>query len=621
MALNRRVLDVSGRLSLLSPQPEVLNIVKRAGIHNVLRVFETEADLIKTSEDIIMQTTSFKLGDIQSIAQGIQQPQPPQSEFDQLRNEIGSVFGGQESPSQQSVPEPPKTKGLYRFDQESAPQMQPAPESMQPSLEQEIDDVFSQFEAESNEATDDFAEQSNQYMAPPVQPQFTPPSAPQGRGGFVPPQPPQFQARQYTPPPPQTPQARPPQQKSFEQPAQMTPPPRAFTPPEPVKPMPDFSAIRPETQRFPAAPGAPSKPLPPRKSEPPEQEFFEDDVESFDVPSRKKPPKPPKIDDSFEIDDDPFDDEIKKKSPAGMLVLIVLILAIGGAGVFFGYSKFMKKPGAPVPTPTTVQPSAPATPQIPVDDAQTPDQPKVEEQKVTEEIPEPPKVVEKKPAPKPVARSKPAAKPQVRETERPAPKPAAPAPAPTVNQVVISSNPSGASVIINGQTMGTTPFTWDKPFFGAVNVAVSKSGYKQSSKTIEFTGGTLRESFTLDKEAPPPPAPAPVVKAEPKPTPPPPVPVDEPDDFGLDPDPAPAPAPAPTAAAFSGSGDASIFIASIPPVADVYLDGKLVGKTNVSELKLPAGTHNLKFVKGPKELTKAITVQPGKNPSQMVRLP
>jgi hypothetical protein len=38
-------------------------------------------------------------------------------------------------------------------------------------------------------------------------------------------------------------------------------------------------------------------------------------------------------------------------------------------------------------------------------------------------------------------------------------------------------------------------------------------------------------------------------------------------------------------------------------------------------LKLPSGTHILRFVKGPKEVTKEVTVQSGKNPSQMVRLP
>ncbi len=47
----------------------------------------------------------------------------------------------------------------------------------------------------------------------------------------------------------------------------------------------------------------------------------------------------------------------------------------------------------------------------------------------------------------------------------------------------------------------------------------------------------------------------------------------------------------------------------------------LVGSTNVSEIKLPSGTLTLRFVKGPKEVSQEITLQPGKNPSRLVRLP
>jgi hypothetical protein len=70
-----------------------------------------------------------------------------------------------------------------------------------------------------------------------------------------------------------------------------------------------------------------------------------------------------------------------------------------------------------------------------------------------------------------------------------------------------------------------------------------------------------------------------------------------------------------------GGGEAAtVFIASIPPVADIYMDGKLIGKTNISELKVTSGTHSLRFVKGDKEVSKQMTFQVGKNPSQMVRL-
>jgi anti-anti-sigma factor len=72
----------------------------------------------------------------------------------------------------------------------------------------------------------------------------------------------------------------------------------------------------------------------------------------------------------------------------------------------------------------------------------------------------------------------------------------------------------------------------------------------------------------------------------------------------------------------SGSGGESgtIFIATIPPVAEVYLNGKLLGKSNVDELNVTAGTYMVKFVKGGKEVTKEMTFKAGKNPSQMIKI-
>ena len=78
--------------------------------------------------------------------------------------------------------------------------------------------------------------------------------------------------------------------------------------------------------------------------------------------------------------------------------------------------------------------------------------------------------------------------------------------------------------------------------------------------------------------------------------------------------------PAPAASQAPQGESGTIFIASIPPVADVYMDGTRIGKTNVEELKITAGTHTMKFVKGTKEIEKVMTFQPGKNASQMVRI-
>jgi hypothetical protein len=70
----------------------------------------------------------------------------------------------------------------------------------------------------------------------------------------------------------------------------------------------------------------------------------------------------------------------------------------------------------------------------------------------------------------------------------------------------------------------------------------------------------------------------------------------------------------------TGGPPGTIFISSLPPMADVYMDGRKIGKTNIAELKITAGKHTMKFVKGDKELTKTMTFTDGKNPSQLIRL-
>ena len=58
----------------------------------------------------------------------------------------------------------------------------------------------------------------------------------------------------------------------------------------------------------------------------------------------------------------------------------------------------------------------------------------------------------------------------------------------------------------------------------------------------------------------------------------------------------------------------------MPPVADVYMDGKLIGKTNISKLNVSPGTHSMKFVKGTIEVTEDMTFKPGDNPSHFLIL-
>jgi len=64
----------------------------------------------------------------------------------------------------------------------------------------------------------------------------------------------------------------------------------------------------------------------------------------------------------------------------------------------------------------------------------------------------------------------------------------------------------------------------------------------------------------------------------------------------------------------------AVFISSLPPIADVYLDGIHVGKTNVEILYVKPGKHVVAFKKGEYENSFEFTFLEGPNPSQLVRL-
>jgi hypothetical protein len=119
------------------------------------------------------------------------------------------------------------------------------------------------------------------------------------------------------------------------------------------------------------------------------------------------------------------------------------------------------------------------------------------------------------------------------------------------------------------------------------------------------------------------PAPAPAIKApEPaqaSPTPPP-----QPSTPAPAVQPAPAPVvivPPPQTEPDVERKPATVFISSFPPVASVYMDGQLVGKTNVGYVKVTSGKHTMQFIKGDKTCTQDMTFIEGQNPATMVKLP
>ena len=520
LALNRRILDVSGRLSLLSPNPEVRSILERTGLHNILKIYETETDLLRSSEDIILQTTRFNLSDLKSYQQP--PPAPPKSEFDEFKSEISTAMG----PGQ-----PADNAGPYGALDTEIPE-----ESFPAKREQRYEEPFA---------------------PPPRQPA----------------QPFTAQDQDFGPvQPPRRAQPKPAPQPVFEK--------------EPEPPQPQ----RREREAAPELPGVKTG-----------HKAIDRDFDRFAREDR----------------DEEFEDEKPKRS--FMPVLIgVIILVLAGAGII-GYFSFIKKPGKQV---TLQTPATPAPTPQPMPELSQPAQ-----------APATPAPAAAAPAAEPAAKAVPPAAERPVEKQpvvkQAAPKIAAIKPSePTkkfstksqasLGKLTITSKPSGASIIADGKILGSTPYKWVDPPQGGIVITLSKQGYVDAVKTIDYSGGNKTETVFLSKETPAPrsepvvqpapvePAPvsAPAAAAEPAP------------EVSAPPPPAPAAAPA---SAPSGES-ATIFISSMPPVADVYMDGKLIGKTNISKLNVSPGTHSMKFVKGTIEVTEDMTFKPGDNPSHFLIL-
>lgn len=67
--------------------------------------------------------------------------------------------------------------------------------------------------------------------------------------------------------------------------------------------------------------------------------------------------------------------------------------------------------------------------------------------------------------------------------------------------------------------------------------------------------------------------------------------------------------------------DATVLINTIPPRAKIYIDGKLIGESNIGEIKVVSGTHEMKLVVNNKTCIRKITFEVGKNRSMLFRVP
>ena len=76
-----------------------------------------------------------------------------------------------------------------------------------------------------------------------------------------------------------------------------------------------------------------------------------------------------------------------------------------------------------------------------------------------------------------------------------------------------------------------------------------------------------------------------------------------------------------TSSSSSGGGPlGKIFLASRPPGADVYVDGKSMGFKTPHWLEVPSGAHKITLKKGAQKGEKLLQITPGKNKSAYIVL-
>lgn len=59
VALNRRMLESSGRMGILVPNNKVYDILVRAGLENIMRLYRSEADLLNDSRELMRQSSAW----------------------------------------------------------------------------------------------------------------------------------------------------------------------------------------------------------------------------------------------------------------------------------------------------------------------------------------------------------------------------------------------------------------------------------------------------------------------------------------------------------------------------------------------------------------------------------
>lgn len=331
-----------------------------------------------------------------------------------------------------------------------------------------------------------------------------------------------------------------------------------------------------------------------------------------------------------------YDDKKPQGSKKALLIVIALLALLGGAFFVIQMSgsdepeqttaEVTPNPAPAATTPTTppaveesLSASSPATSNTPSTPAPTPPvenkpvAPKVEKVVAPPPKPVPPKV-ESKPAE--VKTEKPASAKSDTKPEKVAPAPSTPAeesplseseppkPKPVPNpKVKITSVPLGAIITLDGKKIGTAPRTVEITSTNS-KLVLEKKGYEPY--TVELNKETVGKtvSGTLTKIAPPPaPKPAEATK--------------EPEVVVEEKKPEPE---APKVAPSAGGPEGKVFIASRPPGADIFVNGRDIDVKTPSWVNLPLGKVNITLKKDDQSGSKELNVSSGKNKSEYIIL-
>jgi PEGA domain len=657
IASNRHMLEVSGRIAILTEHPKVQDILKRAGLDNIMRIYRSEAEMIADAKEILRQTSSYRIDELQKAAATSSQstiqippqivtPAPiPKGEFEDFRFEMGQQletkldnnevpqyqYGGNTAakPATPSTPPtpppyvPPVVQPPVGYGQQSTPQAGYGTGYSTPPTPQ-----YGQNENANPQGFAAYPSSSGYQQGGPGAPAaFTP-------------EPRQDENAPYDFPTVQLPVG------SYSQPTQ--PPANTTENGDAGEDLGQRGRLGAEDRlRSPNARKGTGRRVGGREGdEQPQAADATYPAYSTSIPSDSTlSPAPTEPDSSHFGPISKPSSLIEEKASSSKLFVFAALFIIFIGGIWFFTSQgspeeVQTEDTPPAPEQAQPQPVAPvdssvvATP-APVDSAKAVQPP-------TETPPETvkPEPVKPEPKPTPIAKDPKPSRPKTPKVPKPEPEYVAPVkpdpsetPAASSGEIRVVSDPPGAEVLVNFSKKGVTPLTIALGN-NTNRIIIRKDGYKRYETTLSKNSAEPELSVSLDPEsgappkiAPPKieepepieptepkiePKPEPVV-TRPKPTPPriePPVEKTPPPDEEVF---SPPPQPKPQAFEAGSGAPGIIFLSSSPARADIIVDGKDTGKKTPAKMELPSGPHRIEMSKSGQKASVEHVVNEGKN--------